>query len=380
LSDSLDSLHGANADGADIHQRKRDHIALCHTGPVGLEGDAGLWGEVELVHDALPELALSEVDLRASLFGKPLAAPLLVTGMTGGPEEAGEINRAVARLCERLGLAFGVGSQRVVTRDPKSLSTFLVRREAPTAVILANIGVNQLRDLGARRTLELVEAIEADGLAVHLNPAMELAQGDRDADRDFRGGYEALAEVTAALGGRVMVKECGCGLSPRVVERLYAPPSAGGAGVRALDLSGVGGTSWVKLEALRARGAQASLGHLLAGWGVPTAAAVALAHARREALGARDLTLVASGGVGDPLTAAKALALGADLVGLARPLLRALLDEGEEGAGRFLEDLLYGLRVVVALTGSRDLAALRAAPAVLGPRLSAWVAQGGRAR
>jgi isopentenyl-diphosphate delta-isomerase len=376
LSDSPDSA----ARGADIHQRKRDHIALCHTGPVGLEGDAGLWGEVELVHDALPELGLQEVDLSASLFGRGLSAPVLVTGMTGGPEEAGEINRAVARVCERLGVAFGVGSQRVITRDAQSLSTFLVRREAPSVPILANIGVNQLRDLGVRRVLELVEAIEADGLAVHLNPAMELAQGDRDADRDFRGGYAAIAEVTEALGGRVMVKECGCGLSPRVVERLYAPAAEGGAGVRAMDLSGVGGTSWVKLEALRASGARASLGHLLAGWGVPTAAAVALAHGRREAMGARGLTLVASGGVGDPLVAAKALALGADLVGLARPLLRALLDEGEGGAERFLEELIYGLRVVVALTGSRDLASLRRAPVVLGPRLSAWVAQGGRER
>lgn len=369
----------AGAEGErDIHQRKRDHIALCHQGEVGLAGDPALWGEVRLMHCAMPELMSSEVDVRATLLGHTLKAPLMITGMTGGPPEAGEINRAVARLCERLGLAFGVGSQRVMTRDPSSASTFKLRAHAPNALILANIGVNQARDLGLERVRALVDEIEADALAVHLNPAMELVQPCRDADSDFRGGYDTIARLVDALDGRVLVKECGCGLSPDVVRKLH------GAGVRALDLSGVGGTSWVKLEAMRAAegGASAadlaSLGFTLADWGLPTGAATLLASDVRASLGAHTpsapnhLTLVASGGVTNPLEAVKALALGADVVGLARPVLQALLNEGEEGAEAFLSALIEGIKRVFMLTGAQNIQSLREKPVVLGPQLEAW--------
>jgi isopentenyl-diphosphate Delta-isomerase len=200
---------------------------------------------------------------------------------------------------------------------------------------------------------------------VHLNPAQELAQPGDEADHDFRKGYETLARLVDALDGRVLVKECGTGLSPRVVARLHA------AGVRAVDLSGSGGTSWVKVESLRATGAQQRLGQLFSGWGIPTAAAV---------LGAQALTprpqLVASGGIGDGLAAAKALALGADVAGMARPVLQAFLDAGPEGgpeaAQAFLEEVIAGLRMAMVLTGCHRPADLRQVPRVIGPRLQSW--------
>ena len=355
--------------GVGIHQRKRDHIALCHTGDVGLEGDPGLWGQVRFMHCALPELKLSEIDLSTSLLGRRLSVPVMATGMTGGPPEAGEINRSVAKLCERFGLPFGVGSQRVITKDSDALETFKVRAVAPEVFLLANLGVNQLRDLGVTRAKALVEAIEADALAIHLNPAMEVVQPDPDADVDFHGGYDAIARAVEALDGQVIVKECGCGLSPEVVRRLY------GVGVKAVDLSGVGGTSWVKLEALRAGGSQAQLGFTLADWGIPTAAATLMAHNVRQELGdvaVHELKLVASGGIQDPLQAVKALALGADLVGVARPLLQALLNGGEEEAHLFMSSLIEGIRQICMLTGARDLESLRRSPRLIGPELDAW--------
>jgi len=372
LSDSLTSQYfpsdrSLETHEAEIHQRKRDHISLCHTGEVSIEGDAGLWAQLRLVHCALPELKLSELDLSASLLGRELPVPVMATGMTGGPPEAGEINRSVARVCERFGLPFGVGSQRVITKDPSSLETFQVRRAAPDVFLIANLGVNQLRDLGTDRARELVRSIEADALAVHLNPAMEVVQPGQEADSDFSGGYEAIARVVEALDGQVIVKECGCGLSPEVVRRLYA------VGVQAVDLSGVGGTSWVKLEALRAEGSQAALGMSLADWGIPTAAATLMAHEARAQLGAESsLKLVASGGIQSPLQAVKALALGADLVGVARPLLQALLNGGEEAAERYVEALINGIRQITMLTGARAVRELRSMPRVVGPGLEAW--------
>ncbi|MCA9540563.1 MAG: alpha-hydroxy-acid oxidizing protein, partial [Myxococcales bacterium] len=180
---------------------------------------------------------------------------------------------------------------------------------------------------------------------------------------DFRGGYETIARLVDALDGRVLVKECGTGLSPKVVRRLHA------AGVRAVDVSGSGGTSWIKVEALRARGAMADLGHLFADWGLPTAAATGLA----AGIGPQ---VIASGGISDGLVAGKALALGADVAGCARPVLQAFVNDGADGARAFLETLIQGIRMVMALTGCRRPTELRTAPRVIGPRLSAWLSQG----
>ncbi len=355
---------------SDIYQRKRDHIDLCNTGDVGPGGHRGLFEDVWLVHDAMPELAMHDLDTTIRLLDHTLEAPVMVTGMTGGPPEAGAINRGIAQVCDRLGLAFGVGSQRVITKADVSAATFAVRDVAPDVALFGNIGINQARDMGPETVRELMQRIGADYVAVHLNPAMELVQPGADADSDFRHGYETIARLVDALDGRVLVKECGTGLSPRVVRRLHA------AGVRAVDVSGSGGTSWIKVEALRARGALADLGLLFADWGIPTAAATAMA----AGIGPQ---VVASGGIGDGLTAGKALALGADVVGCARPVLQAFLAEengGIEGATAFLERFMQGIRMAMALTGCRTPSELRAAPRVVGPRLGAWIAQVGSGR
>jgi isopentenyl-diphosphate Delta-isomerase len=347
----------------DRFKRKRDHIALCNEGPVSYTSHEGLFSDFYFVHHGMPELSMDELELETRLLDSELSAPLMVTGMTGGPDEAGEINREIAAVCGELGLAFGVGSQRVITREPGSLDTFKVRASAPGVTLFGNLGINQARDMGVDAVRALFESIEADYLAIHLNPAMELVQPGAEADSDFTAGYETVSRLVDALDGRLIVKECGCGLSPTVVRRLK------GAGVRAVDVSGSGGTSWVKVEALRATGQQATLGETFSEWGIPTLAATGLASRTS------DIEIIASGGVDDGLKAAKALAMGATVVGCARPVLQAFMRDGKDGAYAYLSTLISGIRMAMALTGVRTPAELREVPRVVGPQLERWLTQ-----
>jgi isopentenyl-diphosphate Delta-isomerase len=345
-------------------RRKDSHLDLCATGEVEPAGNSTLFECVHLVHCAMPEMATHEVDLSVPFLGKRLRAPLLVTGMTGGTERAARVNRDLALLAERHGLAFGVGSQRAMSESPERAASYQVREVAPTTVVLGNIGLQQAAVLGVDRVRWLADAIGADGMALHLNPAQELTQPE--GDRDFRGGYATVEALVKAFGDRLLVKETGCGLWSDVARRLVD------CGVRALDVSGAGGTSWVRVEQLRASGTLAQVGAEYAGWGIPTAAGVA---AVRRAVGP-DVTLVAAGGMRTGLEVAKALALGADLGGMALPLFRAQQAGGLQGAEEALGVILASLRQAFVLTGSRSVADLSTRPRVVTGVLKDWLAAG----
>jgi isopentenyl-diphosphate delta-isomerase len=341
-----------------ISDRKRSHLDVCEQGAVEYAGKTTLLEEVDLVHDALPELAVDEVDVGVELLGKRLRAPLLITGMTGGTAEASDINRDLALVAEEYGIAFGLGSQRAMQRRPELAYTFQVRAHAPTTLVLANLGIVQATELGTDEIARLVERVGADALCVHLNPAQELIQPG--GDRDFRGGLATIERLVRELGVPLVVKETGCGISRAVAARLRH------VGVSFVDVSGAGGTSWVKVEAIRADEPAQALGLVFADWGVPTAAAV---------LGARTLGLncVASGGIRTGLDVAKVIALGARVAGVALPVFRAYREGGLAAARRFIERLTTELRTAMVLTGSRNIDALGRVPTVLGPRLRAWV-------
>lgn len=343
-------------------QRKDSHLDLAARGDVVPAGNSTLLDCVKLVHCAMPELQVPDVDLGVRWLGKTLKAPVLITGMTGGSERAAQVNRDLALVAERTQVAFGVGSQRAMDEKAELAATFQVRKVAPTALVLGNVGVQQALVMGVDRVRRLVDGIGADALAVHLNPAQELTQPE--GDRDFRKGYETIGGLAKAFGDRLLVKETGCGLAPDVARRLVD------LGVRHLDVSGLGGTSWVRVEQLRAQGLLAALGAEFSGWGIPTAAAVALA---RRAVGP-GVTLVASGGIRSGLDVARALALGADLGGLALPLFRAQQDGGAEGAQAALQVVIEGLRQALALTGARTVAELRSRPKVVTGELRDWLA------
>jgi isopentenyl-diphosphate delta-isomerase len=345
----------------DIGQRKRDHLDLCATGDVGFRDRTTLLECVRLVHDALPELSLDDVDLSVTVLGKRLRAPIIIAAMTGGTPEAAEVNHALAALAEKRGYGFGLGSQRAMHRRADVSWTYAVRENAPTTLLLGNVGLVQAREMSTEQLQSLVREVGADALCVHLNPAMELVQPG--GDRDFRDGMALLRRATAELGVPVVAKETGNGVSPRTAKKLLA------AGVRHLDVSGAGGTSWVGVETLRAEGSARRLGEALWDWGVPTAASVALC----APLGFE--TVIATGGVQTGTDVARAIALGATAAGIARPTLKALRAGGVEGAEQFLDEVEAELRAVMLLTGSRDVAALRAAPRVVVGELERWVAQ-----
>ncbi len=318
--------------------------------------------EVQLFHQALPELSAAEVDLSASLLGHSLRAPIVISGMTGGAERAGEINRALATAAQKYGLAMGLGSQRAMWLDPELASTYRVREVAPDILLLANLGVVQMRDAGPHAAAELVDAVRADALCVHLNPAQELAQDE--GDRDFRGCLAAIERLVASLPVPVVVKETGCGLSRATLARLHA------SGVRWVDVAGVGGTSWPGVEALRGSARQRAVGAALREWGIPTAAS--LCYARELGFAA-----IASGGIRDAQDVVRALALGARAAGLALPFLRAHASGGLDAVLAFAEQLTETLRALVLLVGARKLEELQSVPRVLGPSLRAWVEAAG---
>lgn len=343
-----------------ISRRKDEHLDLATHGDVGFRTKTTLLECVRLVHDALPEMSIDDVDLRVRILGRDLRAPLLLAGMTGGTERAQRINLELASIAEERGYGFGLGSQRAMLKEPSAQQSYQVRGVAPTALVLGNIGAVQAAQMTTPELDALVHAVGADALCVHLNPAMEVVQSE--GDRDFRGIEATYRRLSAELACPVIAKETGCGLSRSVAERLSA------CGVRDVDVSGAGGTSWVAVEAQRAQLPDRALGQSFWDWGIPTAASLLLVAPSRFR------TVIATGGISSGLDAARALMLGAHAVGMARPVLQALERGGRQQAIDFLSDVERELKTALLLIGARSVAAARQAPRLLTGELLEWAA------
>ena len=350
---------------ATIQSRKVDHIQLCAREEVEFKLKSTLFEEVHLIHSSLPELADAEIDTSIELAGKTLKAPIVITGMTGGAEKARVINQELAAVAEEFGLGFGVGSQRAMLVRPETLDTYQVREFAPSALVLGNIGVVQLSEMSLQQVEDMVGAIAADALCVHLNPAQEMIQVD--GDRDFRGCLDAIAARVEDLSVEIIAKETGCGINPNLVKALA------NRGVRTFDLSGAGGTTWVGVEALRGREGRREIGEDFWDWGLPTAALAATARSGLNEAQNRATKIIASGGVRNGHDVAKAIALGANAAGMALPFLRAVDRGGRDAARAEAKRMVDGLRVAMLLTGSHTLNELRQAPRHLGANLRSWI-------
>ena len=347
---------------SDEWSRKTDHLELCISGDVGFRR-TNLLEQVGLIHNSLPELALDDIDLSTKLAGQRVRSPLMIASMTGGTREAGNVNRQLAEVAEAGGYAIGLGSQRPMVKngrlDQEIGKSFQMRDLAPTVPIFGNLGVVQAKATSTELIEEMIQFVGASGLFIHLNPAQEMIQPE--GDRDFRGCIAAIERLVSELSVPVIVKETGCGLSSSVAERLAH------IGVKHVDVSGADDTSWVGVETKRASGQQKESGELFWDWGIPTAASLLQVQ-----VGAFK-TVIATGGIQTGLDAARAIALGANGVAMARPVLQALSKHGVSGALAFLRQAEQDLRIAMLLTGSSNLRSLRKSPVRLGSELRSYL-------
>jgi isopentenyl-diphosphate delta-isomerase len=341
-------------------QRKADHIELCATGDVGFVAKSTLLDQVELLHDALPELRLADLDTTTVLLGKTLKAPIVIAAMTGGTPRAKQINRDLAAVAEARGYGFGLGSQRPML-EGRHEPSYDVRDVAPDCLLLGNLSAVQGAALATEKVDRLVAQVGADALCLHLNPAMELIQAE--GDRSFVGVLDGLRRLSEELSVPVIAKETGCGLSWSVAQRLAD------AGVRHVDVSGAGGTSWVAVEGQRTSGVSQRIAEALRDWGVPTAASVVYAARAEPSFD----SIIATGGLASGLDIARAVALGAHAAGMARAVLIAWHRGGVAAVERLFDQVEAELRTVMLLVGARSIPELRRAPRVLGGTLQRWI-------
>ena len=326
--------------------RKRDHIALALKNETEAAGLAG-FSRLELLHEALPDINFSDVSIATQSLNQSTNTPFLVSSMTAGHGASVDLNMRLAKACAARGWWMGVGSQRRELNDSEARNEWrTVRRAAPEVNLLGNIGIAQLIVCEVDHVRALVDALEAEAMIVHLNPLQECFQPE--GTPQFKGGWSKLAELVKALGPKpLVVKETGCGFSALTLKRLSE------IGVAAVDVAGFGGTHWGRIEGLRAAGVdaiRAQAAETFSHWGVSTVDALIEAQSLREK-GLAKFEVWASGGVRSGLDAAKALAIGADRVGFAKPILQAALESDEALNGK-METIEFELKTALFCTGN----------------------------
>lgn len=330
-----------------FEKRKRDHIRIALDPRSQAEGQNEL-DSIELIHEALPELNFKEVDISTSFVFRDqslrLSSPIFISSMTAGHENGQEINKALARLSDRHQILMGVGSQRRELEDSNAAEEWVrVRKQAPNARLIGNIGIAQLIKSPIDRLKRLVESTESVALFVHLNPLQEALQPE--GTTDFRQGLQAIENLVKMAGVPIIIKEVGCGFSVETLKRLDS------AGVFAIDVSGKGGTHWGRVEGYRSSEAEMlyEVAQTFSNWGVSTAQAMLNAKEARISC-----EIWASGGVRNGLEIGKLCALGAQKVGLAKPFLEAAF-KGDDALEFLLKRLELELKITMFCTGAQNL-------------------------
>jgi isopentenyl-diphosphate Delta-isomerase len=323
--------------------RKADHIRICLEEDVQCRQTTNGLEKYRFTHCCLPEIDCDDIDISTNFLGKHLNAPLLISSMTGGTEQAKMINYRLAEVAQHYKIAMGVGSQRIAVEKPQVRDTFAIRKLAPDALLFANLGAVQLNyACGIDECIKIIDILEADALILHLNPLQECIQPR--GDKNFQGLLDKINRLCSRLTVPVIAKEVGNGISAVMAQKLIA------AGVKAIDVAGAGGTSWAKVEGERAETAmQRRLGRTFADWGLPTAECISSVHGLMP-----EVPLIASGGLRDGLEVAKAIALGANIAGLAMPFLQAAADS-ETAVYDLAAVLIAEITTVLFCTGNTNL-------------------------
>ncbi len=330
-----------------FEDRKRDHIEISLSSQSQSLAKEGL-DSIELVHEAIPDLDFSEVDIKTTTLGLDVGSPVFVSSMTLGHAEAPRVNDVLAAVCEQKNILMGVGSQRRQLDDPKANSEcVLLRQRFPKLKVMGNLGLSQLIETPTSQIKSLVDSLQAQAMMIHTNPLQECIQPE--GTPRFRGSWKALEKLCREISVPVVLKETGCGFSLKTLQRLK------NVGLAAIDVSGRGGTHWGRVESQRlsSDNIQYAAGKTFSDWGISTVDSV---------LAAREIPLKAeiwaSGGVRSGLDVAKFLALGSRMVGVAQPMLAAAL-EGEEVLAQFIDQLHYELKVAMFCTGVGTVADLQ---------------------
>jgi isopentenyl-diphosphate delta-isomerase len=350
------------AEPSKTEQRKAEHVNIILNEDVSAGYD--FWSDVHLLHRALPEIDLDGIDLSIKLFGKRLEAPLVISSMTGGFGMGGEINANLAKAAAEVGVAMGVGSQRAALEKPELEPTYAVVKDYGVPLVFANLGAPQLvpqaerRAYGVTDAKKAIEMIGANALIVHLNFLQEVVQPE--GDRRAKGCLAAIKNLTSRFP--VMAKETGAGISRDVAQALKK------AGVKVIDIGGLGGTSFSAVEHYRARKEASSLKERLGAtfwdWGIPTPASIVLANV--------GLPLVATGGVRSGLDVAKGIALGATAAGMAKPMLEAAKISADAVVAE-LHAIIEELKAAMFLTGAASVAELQEQHAIIDAPTATWI-------
>jgi len=325
-----------------IISRKKDHININLNEDVSSERSTGL-SEFHFVHNALPEIDLSTIDTSQSIFGKCVRLPILISSMTGGTTHAAEINKRLALVAERFGLAMGVGSQRAAIENPNLSESFKIRKISPSILLFANIGAVQLNyGYGLNECKQAVDMIEADALILHLNPLQEAIQ--ENGNTNFSGLLSKIEEICKSLNTPVIIKEVGWGISADLAKKLV------NVGVSGIDVSGAGGTSWSQVERFRLKEeVDIRVAESFRDWGIPTGdALLQLVEKKINTL------IISSGGLKTGMDLAKSIAIGAKLAGMASVFLKKAVASANDLSDevQICEKII---RIAMFVTGSRNL-------------------------
>lgn len=328
--------------------RKQEHLDLCLKDNVSSSSDAG-WDSIVLRHKALPEVDMNEVSTRVDFLGMTLDAPFLISSMTGGSDQGERLNRSLAKLAENKNILMGVGSQRVALEN-REKKYFEIRKAAPRAKLLANIGAVQLNyGVSTDDCQWIVDQLEASALILHANPLQEAIQNE--GDRNFKDLWKQIETLKKSISVPLILKETGCGLDAETAHRAIE------CGVDALDSAGMGGTHWGFIEGLR-NPQRKMLGDMFRNWGIPSPQSL------RECveMSRGRVPVIASGGIRNAIDVLRALSLGATLGGMALPFLKAAEsgeksgeESGEESLDQFYENQLEALRIGLFCQGLKQI-------------------------